>query len=53
MWNLKKRIFPRNTEVPMAMKDSKGNLVRGKFGLKQLYKDTYIERLSEKPINAG
>ena len=51
MWNLKKKIFPRNSDVPMAMKDHKGNLIRGKEGLKQLYKDTYIERLSEKPIN--
>ena len=53
MWNLKKRIFPKNKEVPMAMKDSNGNLIRGKIGLKQLYKDTYIDRLSEKTISAG
>ena len=53
MWNLKKKIFPRNSDVPMAMKDHKGNLISGKEGPKQLYKDTYIERLSEKPINEG
>ena len=53
MWNLKNIIFPKNTEVPMAMKDSKGNLIRSQSGLKTLYKNTYIDRLSDKPIKTG
>ena len=53
MWSLKKKLFPQGTEVPMAMQDKGGNLISGKMGLKRLYKTTYEDRLSHKPIKAG
>ena len=53
MWNLKKRLSPQNSEVPMAMQDKAGNLISGIGGLRNLYQTTYEERLSHKPIKEG
>ena len=53
MWKLKKKLFPPNNEVPMAMKDQKGNIISGKNSLIHLYQKTYEERLSHKPIKEG
>ena len=54
MWGLRKKISPKiNSEAPSAMMDAKGNLITQKAGLVKLYKNTYQERLSPKPIRAG
>ena len=53
MWKLKKKLSPQNQEVPMAMLDQSGNLICSKSGLKDLYKTTYEDRLSHKPIKSG
>ena len=53
MWNLKKKLSLRDTEVPTAMQDQAGNLICGKGGLRNLYQTTYTERLSHKPIKSG
>ena len=49
MWGLKQKICPKNGDVPTAMKDKSGNLISNKNSLKNLYKETYMERLSHKP----
>ena len=53
MWRLKKKLFQNNSEVPTAMVDHCGNLISGKSSLKDLYKTTYQDRLSSKPIKQG
>ena len=53
MWSLKKKLSVQNTETPMAMQDSSGNLISGKSSLIKLYQTTYEERLSHKPIKEG
>ena len=49
MWGLKQKICPKTGDVPTAMKDTNGNLITNKNSLKNLYKETYLERLSHKP----
>ena len=53
MWNLKKKLYNRNQEVPMAMQDEAGNVIANKTSLKKLYQKTYENRLSHKPIQEG
>ena len=53
MWKLKKKLSPQNSEAPIAMQDSAGNLVTGKVSLRKLYQETYKERPSHKPIENG
>ena len=50
MWKLKKRILPRKYDPPMAKRDNNGNLATSKVKLKNLYKFTYIDRLSQNNI---
>ena len=50
MWNIKKRIFPRQKEVPTAKYDPFGNLITGGLALKKLYLRTYKDRLEHRPI---
>lgn len=40
----------QGTGIPSAKKDQSGNLITTKSALLQLYKSTYIERLSSKEI---
>ena len=48
MWRLKRKLNLKGADVPTAKKDLAGNLVTSRSGLLQLYKNTYIERLSHK-----
>ena len=52
-WKLKKKMIPKNQEVPIAKRDSKGNLITAEIPLKKLYLDTYKERLSQGKIKSG
>ena len=51
IWNLKRKIFPKNKEtLPFAKKDFSGNLVTTQPQLKQLYLNTFAERLRSRPM---
>ena len=51
MWKLLKAKFPKNAhQVPVGKKDSSGNIITNHSGLKQLYLNTYINRLRNRPI---
>ena len=50
MWGLKKKLNLNSNDVPSAKKDKSGNLITTKNGLLALYKSTYMDRLSHKPI---
>ena len=49
MWSLKKKILPSKGDLPMAMKDSRGNILSDKKSILGLYKTEYIQRMSSKP----
>ena len=53
MWRLKKKLFKNQSEVPTAMVDPVGNLISGKYSLRELYKTTYQDRLGYKSIKPG
>ena len=51
MWNLKKKVFPKNKEsLPCAKKNSSGNLVTKPAQLRSLYIDTFAHRMRKRPI---
>ena len=51
VWNIKKKIFPKNTKsLPFAKKNFHGKIISTKNELKQLYLDTYTHRLRHRPI---
>ena len=51
MWKLLKKKYPKNTPIiPVGKKDRYGNLITNHEGLKNLYLDTYIHRLRNRPI---
>ena len=51
IWNLKRKIFPKNREtLPSAKKDFAGNLVTTQPQLKQLYLSTFSQRLRSRPM---
>ena len=50
MWKIRSKLFPQVSEPPIAKKDSEGNLITGVEPLKQLYSDTYKQRLRHRPI---
>ena len=53
MWNLKKKVFPKNVSAaPTAKKSFNGQLVTNPELLKQLYLDIYKHRLQHRPIRA-
>ena len=52
-WKLKKKMMPQSMDIPIAKRDSKGNLVTSEIPLKKLYKETYKERLSPGRIKSG
>ena len=51
MWRLKNKLLPREYDPPMAKKDNFGNLITAPEPLKQLYLETYKERLKHRKIN--
>ena len=51
MWNLKRKLFPKNREsLPFAKQNFDGKLITSQEGLKKLYLDTFIHRLRSRPI---
>ena len=50
MWGLKRKLDLKGSGNPSAKKDKSGNLITTKPALLQLYKSTYIDRLSPKEI---
>ena len=53
MWKLKQKIIPKRNEVPTAKKNTNGQLVTNPKELKELYFQTYKERLSHRSIRPG
>ena len=50
MWQLKKKIFKKNSELPSAKIDENGEIVTTAAQLKKLYKNTYENRLKHRKI---
>ena len=50
MWALRRKLNIKGSENPSAKKDKSGNIITTKSALLQLYKSTYIDRLSHKDI---
>ena len=53
LWKLKQKIFPKNIEVPTAKKNSNGDLVTNPQYLKELYVQTYKQRLAHRSVRPG
>ena len=54
MWKVLKRNFPKITNaVPVGKKDGKGNIITNHESLKNLYLQTYLNRLRNRPIKPG
>ena len=53
MWRLKQKLCPRNIDPPMAKRNSNGDLISNPDMLKQLYVDTYKNRLRHRVIRPG
>lgn len=50
MWKIKRSLFPQAEDPPMAKKDSNGNLITCPNLLKNLYAETYRERLRQREM---
>ena len=51
MWGLLKKKYPKRLHVtPVGKKDKSGNLITNHDGLKQLYLQTYTQRLRNRPM---
>lgn len=50
MWKVRKSVSPRAKDPPMAKYDKNGNLITTKEPLKNLYLETYIDRLRTRDI---
>ena len=50
MWGLKKKLNLSSKDVPSAKLDKDGNLITTKNGLLDLYRSTYMDRLTPKEI---
>ena len=50
MWKMQTKLCPKSLELPSAKLNEKGILVSEKSELKQLYKNTYINRLSHRAM---
>ena len=50
MWKLKNQLIPKDVDPPMAKKDKIGNLITAPEALKNLYLETYQERLKPREI---
>ena len=54
MWKVKQKVCPKIvTEYPVAKIDSKGNLITNRDDLKDLYTETYKERLRHRTIKTN
>ena len=52
-WKLKQKIFPKARDISAAKLDTNGHLVTSGEKIKNLYLETYKERLSHKQIKDG
>ena len=51
MWKILKKKYPKTSpDVPVGKKDKSGNLITNHKGSKQLYLETYMHRLRNRPI---
>ena len=51
MWNILKKKYPKcEIAVPIGKKDKSGNIVSNHEGLKDLYLNTYMHRLRNRPV---
>ena len=50
LWKLRKKLLPRQSDPPMAKKDAEGNLITNPDALKELYIQTYVDRLAHRPM---
>ena len=50
LWKMKQRFCPTTTDPPTAKLDDTGNLITSPEGLKRLYLNTYIKRLSHREM---
>ena len=51
MWNLMKKVFPKNAPpLPVGKMDSRGQVITNPEELKELYLETYTHRLRHRPI---
>ena len=50
MWKLKNQLVPKDVDPPMAKQDKHGNLITAPEALKNLYLETYVERLKHREI---
>ena len=53
MWKLKRKVCPKHTDKPSAKINKKGEFVTDKEKLKELYVETYKERLRHRDVHAG
>ena len=49
-WKLKQKIWPSSCDPPMAKHDNEGNIITAPQTLKNLYLETYIERLKHREM---
>ena len=51
MWNIKRKVFPRNKEsLPFAKKDCEGKFITSQNMIKRLYLETFTHRLRHRPM---
>ena len=51
MWTLMKKVFPKNVQpLPVAKRNSLGQIITNPELLKDLYLDTFVHRLRHRPI---
>ena len=53
MWQVKKHVFSRLRDPPMAKKDPAGNIITNPQLIKNLYIDEYVHRLRSREITTG
>jgi hypothetical protein len=52
MWKVKAKLLPRQRDPPTAKRDSQGNIITKTESLKQLYLDTYTNRLQPRVMKS-
>ena len=51
MWNLMKKVFPKNAQtLPVAKKNNLGQIITNPEMMKDLYLETFVQRLRHRPI---
>ena len=52
LWRIKQKLCPRSVDPPMAKMNNQGQLITSSDGIKNLYLDTYVERLSHREMKS-